>query len=226
MAHTDTLRKIGSSSSATTNHPHYSSGLHVFKAGCGIRKKTLYIVDIKPHCPLHLSNRPTNLHIPETHDIMTPAIDLLKKKKITHTVHSYQHEPNHPSYGKEAAEKLGFPAQQVFKTLVAELGDGTLAVAIIPVDQMLGMKQLAKAASAKKAAMADRKMVEKTTGYVLGGVSPLGQKKLLKTILDSSAHDFATICVSAGRRGLEIELSPNDLLNLTRGITAPLCQEE
>lgn len=157
---------------------------------------------------------------------MTPAIDLLKKKKIPHTVHSYQHDPNHSSYGMEAAEKLGFAPQQVFKTLVAELGDGTLAVAIIPVDRMLGMKQLAKAAGAKKAAMADRKTVEKTTGYVLGGVSPLGQKKLLKTILDSSAHDFATICVSAGRRGLDIELSPNDLLSLTRGITAPLCQEE
>lgn len=121
---------------------------------------------------------------------------------------------------------MGFAPQQVFKTLVAELGDKTLAVAIIPVDKMLGMKQLAKAAGAKKAAMADKKVVEKTTGYVVGGVSPLGQKKLLKTILDSSAQNFATICVSAGRRGLEIELSPNDLLKITRGVTASLCQEE
>ncbi len=156
---------------------------------------------------------------------MTPAINLLKKKKVRHKVHSYDHDPNHPSYGLEAAEKLGLNSQQVFKTLVSELGDGTLVVAIIPVDQMLNMKLLAKAAGAKKAGMADKKVVEKTTGYILGGVSPLGQKKLLKTLLDISADTYATIHVSAGRRGLEIEIAPNDLLKLTRGVTAPLCQE-
>lgn len=158
--------------------------------------------------------------------IMTPAINILKKKKIKHTVHSYHHDADHPSYGLEAAEKLGIEPQQVFKTLVAELGDGTLAVAIIPVDQMLSMKLLAKAAGAKKAGMADKKMVEKTTGYVLGGVSPLGQKKQLKTFLDISAQDFTTIYISAGRRGLDIELSPDDLLALTRGITADICQKD
>jgi Cys-tRNA(Pro)/Cys-tRNA(Cys) deacylase len=157
---------------------------------------------------------------------MTPAINLVKKKKIAHTVHSYQHEPNHPSFGLEASEKLGIPPEQVFKTLVAELGDGSLAVAIIPVNRMLSMKLLAKAAGAKNAGMADRKVVEKTTGYVLGGVSPLGQKKLLKTFLDDSAEHLATIYVSAGKRGLEIELAPADLLQLTRGSVAQLCQED
>jgi len=157
---------------------------------------------------------------------MTPAINLVKKTKIAHTVHSYQHEPNHPSFGLEASEKLGIPPEQVFKTLVAELGDGSLAVAIIPVNRMLSMKLLAKAAGAKNAGMADRKVVEKTTGYVLGGVSPLGQKKLLKTFLDDSAAHLTTIYVSAGKRGLEIELAPADLLQLTRGSVAQLCQEE
>lgn len=157
---------------------------------------------------------------------MTPAINLLKKKRIKHTVHSYEHDVDHPSYGLEAAEKLGVEPRRVFKTLVAELADGTLAVAIIPVDLMLSMKLLAKAAGVKKAGMAERSAVEKSTGYVLGGVSPLGQKKLLKTFLDISAGEFATIYVSAGRRGLEIELSAVDLLTLTRGITAPLCQED
>ena len=157
---------------------------------------------------------------------MTPAINLVKKKKTKHTVHTYQHEPDHPSYGLEASEKLGVPPEQVFKTLVAELGDGSLAVAIIPVNQMLSMKLLAKAAGVKKAGMADKKVVEKTTGYVLGGVSPLGQKKLLKTFLDDSANTQATIYVSAGKRGLEIELAPADLLQLTRGTMAQLCQEE
>lgn len=155
---------------------------------------------------------------------MTPAINILKKKKIRHKVHSYTHDGDHPSYGLEAAEKLGLNPDQVFKTLVAELGDGTLVVAIIPVNQMLSMKLLAKAAGAKKATMADKAKVEKTTGYVLGGVSPLGQKKQLKTFLDTSAADFPAIHVSAGRRGLEIELNHQDLLALTRGNLAELCQ--
>lgn len=156
---------------------------------------------------------------------MTPAINLLKKKKTEHKVHSYDHDANHSSFGLEAAEKLNLNPKQVFKTLVSELGDGTLVVAILPVNQMLSMKLLAKATGAKKAAMADKNKVEKTTGYVLGGVSPLGQKKLLKTVLDASASQHDTIYVSAGRRGLEIELSPDDLLALTRGSRAPISQE-
>lgn len=157
---------------------------------------------------------------------MTPAINLLKKKKIAHRTHSYTHDADHQSYGLEAAEKLGLDPRQVFKTLVAQLGDGTLAVAVIPVDSMLNMKLLAKAAGVKKAEMAEKKKVEKTTGYVLGGVSPLGQKKQLATFVDSSAEGFATIFVSAGRRGLDIEIAPADLLQLTRGSLAQICQEK
>ena len=147
---------------------------------------------------------------------MTPAINLLKKHKIFHTIHEYEHDPASESYGLEAAHKLGASEQQVFKTLVVSLDNKTLAVGIIPVNTMLSMKKIAKAVGAKKALMADYHEVEKTTGYVLGGVSPLGQKKLLKTIIDSSAASFDTIFVSAGRRGLEIELSPQDLKQLLR----------
>ncbi|MFV0438306.1 MAG: Cys-tRNA(Pro) deacylase [Desulfopila sp.] len=157
---------------------------------------------------------------------MTPAIILLEKRKIPHTVHAYQHEPSYPSFGLEASEKLGIPPKRVFKTLVVALDDGTMVVAIIPVDQTLSMKRLAKAAKAKKAVMADGNAVGKTTGYVLGGVSPLAQKKSLKTYLDVTAASQSTIFVSGGRRGLEIELVPADLLRLTRGVTAHLCQEE
>ena len=156
---------------------------------------------------------------------MTPAINAAKKKKIAYTVHQYSHDPSHDSYGKEAAEKLGINEGQVYKTLVVQLDRKNLAVAIISVSSMLSMKQIAKATGAKKAAMADKELVEKTTGYVLGGVSPLGQKKRLVTVIDSSAKAFATIFVSAGRRGLEIELSPADLATLTAATFAEICQE-
>lgn len=157
---------------------------------------------------------------------MTPAINLLKKKKITHKVHSYKHDGDHPSFGLEAAEKLGLNPQRVFKTLVAQLDGKELAVAIIPVSKKLNMKMLAKAAGVKKATMADKDLVVKTTGYILGGVSPLGQKKQLKTFLDSTADGFGTIFFSGGRRGLEIELAPKDLLTLTRGLLAEISQHE
>lgn len=157
---------------------------------------------------------------------MTPAINILKKKKVTYTVHSYQHDSDHASYGLEAVEKLALNPDQVFKTLVASLDDGSLAVAIIPVAHKLNMKLLAKAAGAKKAAMADKAIVEKTTGYVLGGVSPLGQKKQLKTYIDASAAELSTMFVSGGKRGLEIELAPQDLATLTRATFAEICQHE
>jgi len=155
---------------------------------------------------------------------MTPAINAAKKKKIAYKVHQYSHDPAHDSYGREAAEKLGIAEERVYKTLVVELDRGSLAVAVIPVSSMLGMKLMAKAVGAKKAAMADKELVERTTGYVLGGVSPLGQKKRLVTVIDSSAKDFATIFVSAGRRGLEIELSPGDLAALTAAAFAEIRQ--
>ena len=126
------------------------------------------------------------------------------------------------SYGLEAADKLGVSPAQVFKTLVVSLDGKQLAVGIVPVDCQLGLKQIAKAAGAKKAAMAAPEAVERSTGYVLGGVSPLGQKKRLPTFIDASAKAWPTLYVSAGRRGLEIELSPDDLAALSQGQFAAL----
>ncbi|EGR0055743.1 Cys-tRNA(Pro) deacylase [Vibrio vulnificus] len=158
---------------------------------------------------------------------MTPAINLAKKKKVPHTIHEYQHDPRATSYGLEAAEVLGQDPKKVFKTLLFCLNGEAknLAVAIIPVDQKLNLKLAAKAANGKKADMADPEIAQKTTGYVVGGISPLGQKKALPTFLHISAEQQKTICVSAGKRGLEIELAPKDLLMLTRGHFAELCLE-
>jgi Cys-tRNA(Pro)/Cys-tRNA(Cys) deacylase len=157
---------------------------------------------------------------------MTPAINLAKKQKINYTVHQYDHDPANTNFGLEAAEVLGQDPNRVFKTLLFSLnGDPKkLAVAIVPVAGMLDLKAAAKAAGGKKADMADPQIAEKTTGYIVGGISPLGQKKRLPTFLDQSAEQFDTICVSAGRRGLEIELSSADLLSLTRGSFAPIAK--
>lgn len=142
---------------------------------------------------------------------MTPAVNIAKKAKIPYTLHSYTHDPASASYGEEASEKLGIPADRVFKTLVAQIDSRELVVAVIPVSSMLSMKQIAKASRGKKAQMAVGADVERSSGYILGGVSPLGQKRRLRTFIDASAEKFLTIYVSAGRRGLEIELSPTDL---------------
>ncbi|MEM1405038.1 MAG: Cys-tRNA(Pro) deacylase [Pseudomonadota bacterium] len=156
---------------------------------------------------------------------MTPGISVARKAKITHKVHEYSHDPSSESYGLEAAEKLGVPEAKVFKTLVVNLDNKELAVGVIPVSSLLSMKRIAKAAGAKKATMAAPSDVERSTGYVLGGVSPLGQKKRLKTILDLSVLDHSTIFVSAGRRGLEIELQPSDLVEQVAGVLAELCHQ-
>ena len=155
---------------------------------------------------------------------MTPAINAARKAKIAHAIHEYRHDPAAASYGLEAAEKLGVPAELVFKTLVVCLDDRELAVAVVPVSAMLNMKLFARAAGAKKCAMAAAPDVERATGYVLGGVSPLGQKKRLRTIIDSSAAQLAAMHVSAGRRGLEIELKPADLRQLTGARFEAICQ--
>lgn len=155
---------------------------------------------------------------------MTPGIIAAKKNKISFTIHEYSHDESSESYGHEAAEKMGVPKERVFKTLVVSLDNKTLAVGVIPVSSMLNMKHIAKATGVKKAVMANKLDVERSTGYVLGGVSPLGQKKQLQTIIDSSAKNYSTIYVNAGRRGLEIELSPDDLYKITKGKPAALCQ--
>ncbi|RUO34816.1 Cys-tRNA(Pro) deacylase [Aliidiomarina soli] len=155
---------------------------------------------------------------------MTPAINIAKKHQIGHTVHEYVHDASVSSYGAEAAEKLGAPAEQVFKTLVVSLDDRELAVAIIPVLSRLSLKHAAKALGAKRALMATKSDVERSTGYVLGGVSPLGQKKRLRTVIDISADRHTSIFVSAGRRGVDLELSPSDLKTLLNGKFAELCQ--
>lgn len=158
---------------------------------------------------------------------MTPGINVATKAKVRHRIHEYEHDPAAQSYGLEASQKLGVPAEKVFKTLVVQLetrqNTGVLAVAVIPVSCQLSMKQIAKAAGAKKASMAEQAEVERATGYVLGGVSPLGQKKRLVTIVDNSAEALDSLFVSAGKRGLEIELAPADLLKLVNGQFAPIC---
>lgn len=145
---------------------------------------------------------------------MTPAVALAKKSGIEFRTHQYEHDPQHPSYGEEAAEKLGLDPARVFKTLVISLDASRLAVAVVPVTRKLDLKAAARALGAKRAAMAEAKAVERATGYVLGGVSPLGQKRRLATLIDESAQGFDTVYVSAGRRGLEIELAAEDLSRL------------
>ncbi len=156
---------------------------------------------------------------------MTPGILAAQRARVAFTVHEYEHDPAAESYGNEAVEKTGANPDQVFKTLVVSLDGKDLAVAVVPVSAMLSLKLIARAAGAKKAAMADKQLVQRTTGYVLGGVSPLGQKKRLKTFIDDSARNFATLFVSAGKRGLEIELAPEDLARLTGATFAPLQQD-
>lgn len=153
----------------------------------------------------------------------TPATVALTAAGAPYTTHAYAHDPAHPSYGEEAAEAMGVSADRVFKTLVAEV-DGHLTVAVVPVSGTLDLKALATAAGGKKAAMADPTAAERATGYVLGGISPLGQRKRLPTVLDASADGHETICVSAGRRGLEVELAPQVLVGLTGAITAPIAR--
>ncbi|MES1923760.1 Cys-tRNA(Pro) deacylase [Salinisphaera sp. T31B1] len=137
---------------------------------------------------------------------MTPATRLLDAHRTEYRLHTYEPSTAHSDYGIDASNQLGVAAARVFKTLVVELDSHELVVAAVPVAARLDMKRLAAAAGAKKAFMADRVRVEKTTGYVLGGVSPLGQKKPLRSFIDVSAGDFPTIYVSGGRRGLEIEI--------------------
>lgn len=150
----------------------------------------------------------------------TPATALLAKRGVRHELHTYTHAEG-AGYGAEAAELMGQDPRRVFKTLVA-LVDGTMTVGIVPVSAQLDLKALAAAAGGKKAVLAEAADAERATGYVAGGISPLGQRKRLPTVLDVSAREFPTIYCSGGRRGLEIELGPDDLATLTAATVAPI----
>jgi Cys-tRNA(Pro)/Cys-tRNA(Cys) deacylase len=147
----------------------------------------------------------------------TPATVALDRAGTSYTLHSYDHDPRAESYGLEAATALGVDPARVFKTLLATL-DGTPVVGIVPVEGRLDLKALARALGGSKAAMADPADAERLTGFVTGGISPVGQKRRLRTVLDASALDHDTVYVSAGRRGLEVELDPADLVTITEAI--------
>jgi len=146
---------------------------------------------------------------------MTPAVTALDKAGLPFLIHEYDHDPGNTHYGDEAAEKMGISASRIFKTLVVELDSGKLAAAILPVNMSLNLKTAARSLQAKKAQMAKPEQVERSSGYVLGGVSPIGQKKAIQTVIDNSAREFTTIFVSGGKRGLEIELEPQHLCLIT-----------
>ncbi|SOC54419.1 Cys-tRNA(Pro) deacylase [Ornithinimicrobium cerasi] len=155
----------------------------------------------------------------------TPATVTLDRAGVPYEVRAYDHDPAAPSYGLEAAEALGVEPARVFKTLLVDTDRG-LGVGIVPVDALLDLKAMAAALGTKKATMADPAAAERTTGYVVGGISPVGQKKALPTVLDVSAEQFPTILVSGGKRGLDLELSPADLLTVTRGRTAAIARRQ
>jgi Cys-tRNA(Pro)/Cys-tRNA(Cys) deacylase len=153
----------------------------------------------------------------------TPATLALTRAAVTFVVHPYDHDPASTSYGEEAAAALGLPGGRVFKTLVARV-DGRLAVAVVPVARQLDLKAFAASLRGKRATMAERADAERTTGYVVGGISPLGQRKRLPTVVDASATDLATMFVSAGRRGAQVELAPADLVRLTGATSVPIAR--
>jgi len=158
---------------------------------------------------------------------MTPAVKAAQQAGIPYRLHEYSHDPHNRDFGREAAHKLGLSPAQVFKTLMVSLNADprALAVAVVPVDSMLDLKAMARACRAKKANMADPAVAERITGYVVGGISPLGQKRRLPAVVDSSAAEFAHIYVSAGRRGLDIEVAAADLCRVLGGVYAAIARD-
>jgi Cys-tRNA(Pro)/Cys-tRNA(Cys) deacylase len=154
---------------------------------------------------------------------MTPAVEAARDANINFEIHTYEHDPLVQSYGEEAAIKLGVDPERVFKTLVVELNNKELCVCVLPITCQLNMKFAAKAAGVKKVTMAATKSVKRVTGYVLGGISPLGQKRILRTFIDSTSASFESIYVSGGRRGLDIELHASDLVDMLQANMADLC---
>jgi len=153
---------------------------------------------------------------------MTPACSALDRAGIVYKVHPYEHDPAAESFGLEAAEALGVDARVVFKTLMAELSTDELVVAVVPVTSMLDLKALAHAAAVKKASMADPQAAERSSGYVVGGISPFGQRTARRTFLDDSAMTHETIYVSGGRRGLDLSIRPTDAVDFLSAVVAPL----
>jgi len=151
----------------------------------------------------------------------TPATAVLSDQQVEHTLHPYDVSPDAPNYGALVAQALGIEPARVFKTLIAEV-DGRLVVAVVPVTGDLDLKALAGAAGGKRAGLADRVAAERSSGYVRGGISPLGQRKRLPTVVDASALDLDRMYVSAGRRGLQVALAPADLIRLTDAVTAAI----
>ena len=154
---------------------------------------------------------------------MTPAIKFLEKNKCKFKIHKYDHDPACTNFGEEAAEKLGLDKNQVFKTLLVELTPKELVVCVLPVSNQLSLREVATAFEAKKAVMANKDEAQKVTGYLLGGISPFGQKKRLKTVVTKSAFNYDTIYVSGGKRGLDIEVNPHDLKMLLDAKTFEIC---
>jgi Cys-tRNA(Pro)/Cys-tRNA(Cys) deacylase len=151
----------------------------------------------------------------------TPATALLAKARVPFTLHPYQHDPRAEGYGEEAAAALGVAPDRIFKTLIAAV-DGTLVCAVVPVARRLDLKALAAAVGGKRADLADPTAVARATGYVVGGISPLGHRSRLRVVVDESAGTFPTVYVSAGKRGLQVELAPADLLRLAAATAAPI----
>jgi Cys-tRNA(Pro)/Cys-tRNA(Cys) deacylase len=152
----------------------------------------------------------------------TTATIALERARIPFSLHEYVHDPRSGSYGLEASDALGVPPERVFKTLVAAVDGGSLAVGVVPVHRQLDLKALAAAVGGKKAVLAEVAAAERATGYVAGGISPVGQRKRLPVVLDASALELGTLFCSAGRRGLEIEISPADLVRAAAATVAPI----
>ncbi len=153
----------------------------------------------------------------------TPATALLTRLGIAFTAHPYDHDPRAESYGLEAAEALGVDPDRVFKTLMVDV-DGELCVGVVPVSGSLDLKAMASALGGKKAQMADKQAAQRATGYVLGGISPVGQKRAHRTVVDETAELHDTVLVSGGRRGLDVELSPADLVRVTGAVVADVAR--
>jgi Cys-tRNA(Pro)/Cys-tRNA(Cys) deacylase len=154
---------------------------------------------------------------------MTPAIEVAREANLSFQIHEYEHDPSIQSYGEEAAAELGVDRKRVFKTLVVELSTKELCVYVLPIMHQLNMKSAARAAGVKKATMDNAKSVVRVTGYVLGGVSPIGQKRNLRTFIDTTAGNFDSVYVSGGRRGLDIELNILGLVDLLQADMVDLC---